>query len=151
MGFSYKTLGWLLTGLYLAAVAFMVFWPTHVDSGETGEIIGRLLAAGHTQGWLPTWFGYGHAEWLSNVVMFIPGGFLLTWLVRPGRTWLIPLGGLACTLTIESIQHFMPGRTSSPLDVVANFLGCVIGWVFFLGLLKIKAKRNKISEKSPVF
>lgn len=146
MVFSPKALGWLLVGLYVAGVAFTVFWPVHVDSGDTGETLARLLAAAHAQGWLPTWFGYGQVEWLSNVVMFIPGGLLFTWLLRPIRPWLIPLGGLACTLTIESIQHFMPGRTSSPLDVLANFLGCVIGWVFTLGLLKMRAKRNKKSD-----
>lgn len=142
MVFSRKTLVWALASLYVACVAFMVFWPTHVDSGDTGKIIARFLSAGHAQGWLPAWFGYGQAEWLSNVVMFIPGGALFTWLLRPVRSWLIPLGGLACTLTIESVQYFMPGRTSSPLDVLANFLGCVIGWVFCSSLLKIRSKRN---------
>lgn len=141
-----KALGWALVGLYLAAVAFMVFWPVHVDSGDTGQTLARLLAHAHAQGWLHAWFGYGQVEWLSNVVMFIPGGLLFTWLLRPERLWLIPLGGLVSTLSIESIQHFMPGRTSSPLDVLANFLGCVIGWVFALGLLKTRAKRNKKSD-----
>lgn len=151
MPLSSKTLGWVLAGFYVVCLAFMVFWPVHVDSGDTGETLARLLAAAHAQGWLPHWFGYGEVEWLSNVVMFIPGGLLFTWLLRPKRTWLIPLGGLLSTLTIESVQHFMPGRTSSPLDVLANFLGCVIGWVFTLGLLKMRVKRNKKSEEGPDF
>lgn len=121
--------GWALALLYLLAVSFIVFWPTHVDSGDSGETLRRLLAAGHSSGWLPTWFGYAQVEWLSNVLMFMPGGFLALLLFQPRRWWPIPALGLAATLSIETIQHLMPGRTSSPLDVLANLLGCVIGWV----------------------
>ncbi|MGV3017202.1 VanZ family protein [Rothia sp. 88186D007BW] len=138
---------WVLTWLYVVAVAIIVLWPTHVDSGESGQTLACILAEGHTRGWLPGWFGYPQVEWLSNVVMFMPGGLLFTWLLRPARTWLVPLGGLACTLAIETTQHFMPGRTSSPLDVLANALGCAIGWVFALALLRTPRKPNKSTEK----
>lgn len=144
-----RALLWGLVCLYVAAVAFIVFWPTHVDSGESGETLARILADGHARGWLPGWFGYGQVEWLSNVVMFVPGGLLFTWLLRPARTWLVPLGGLACTLAIETTQHFMPGRTSSPLDVLANTLGCAIGWVLALALVKVTEKPNQNTETRP--
>lgn len=143
-----------LTCLYLLAVAFIVLWPTHVDSGESGETLARILASGHASGWLPIWFGYGQVEWLSNVIMFMPGGAFFTWLatrpgaLRPARPWLIPAGGLAATCLIETIQHFMPGRTSSPLDVLANTLGCVIGWVFALVVLKLARKPKKSAKNT---
>lgn len=134
--------GWSLAALYVLTVAFIVLWPSHVDAGESGELLRRLLDTGHGSGWLPTWLGYAQVEWLSNVVMFAPGGFLFTLLLRPKRSWLVPLGGLAATLSIETIQHFMPGRTSSALDVLANFLGCAIGWVLAVWVLRLTLKRN---------
>lgn len=138
----------MLALLYVLAVSFIVFWPVHVDSGESGETLRRLLEAGYSAGWLPTWFGYAQVEWLSNVVMLMPGGFLFLLLLHPRRTWLVPLGGLAATLFIESVQHFMPGRTSSLLDVLANFLGCVIGWVLGLLVWRLTEKRNVKARKS---
>ncbi|WP_237233103.1 VanZ family protein [Rothia nasisuis] len=133
------TLG-VITVLYLLAVAFIVFWPSHVDAGASGQTLTRILAAGHRDGWLPAWFGYAQVEWLSNIAMFIPGGLLFTLLLRPVHLWLIPAGGLVATCAIEATQHFMPERTSSLADVLANFLGCVIGWVFALALLKTALK-----------
>lgn len=50
------------------------------------------------------------------------------------------------TASIETIQLLMPGRTSSPLDILANALGCVIGWVLALGLLKIVGKHKEKAE-----
>lgn len=140
--------GWALALLYVLAVSFIVFWPVHVDSGESGETLRRLLDAGYSAGWLPTWFSYNQVEWLSNVVMFMPGGFLAVLLLRPRRPWLVPLGGLTATLIIESVQMFMPGRTSSLLDVLANALGCVIGWVLGLLVWCLAEKRNLKARKS---
>lgn len=141
--------GWALALLYVLAVGFTVFWPVHVDSGDSGETLRRLLEAGHSAGWLPAWFGYAQVEWLSNVVMFMPGGLLAVLLLRPRSPWLVPLGGLAATLFIESVQHFIPGRTSSPLDVLANTLGCVIGWVLGLLVWCLAEKHNRKARQSP--
>ncbi len=142
----WRALGWALTLIYLLLVAFMVFWPSHIDAGDSGDSLRAWLESGHAQGWLPAWFGYSQLEWVSNVIMFGPGGFLFTLLLQPARPWLVPLGGLAATCLIESIQFFMPGRTSSPLDILANALGCVIGWVLALGLLKIVGKHKEKAE-----
>lgn len=145
-GPSLRQIGWVVTFLYLLTVAFMVFWPVHIDSGQVGGVVQETVDTGHSQGWLPLWYGYSHVEWTSNLLMFLPGGFLFTLLLQPARPWLVPLGGLAATASIETIQLLMPGRTSSPLDILANALGCVIGWVLALGLLKIVGKHKKKAE-----
>ncbi|MDY3049652.1 MAG: VanZ family protein [Rothia sp. (in: high G+C Gram-positive bacteria)] len=144
-------LWWAVTGLYLLLVGLIVFWPQHVDAGQSGQTLARLLAQAHAAGYLPGWFGYGQVEWLSNLLMFIPGGFFFTYLLLPTYRWLVPLGGLAATCLIESVQHFMPGRTSSALDLLANSLGCVIGWVFALILLRIREKPKTKPDIRPSF
>ena len=60
----------------------------------------------------------------------------------------VPLGGLGATLFIETIQHFMPGRTSSLLDVLANSLGCAIGWVLGLVVLRVVLKPTQTLKES---
>lgn len=128
-----RRLGFVLLALYLVAVAFIVLWPSHVDDNAAGGSLHSLLAIGHSAGWLPAWFTYSSVEWLSNVVMFAPGGFLLVLLLPPRvRPWVPGIAFLA-TCTIESIQFFMPHRTSSVLDILANTLGGTLGW--FCGLL----------------
>lgn len=137
-----RKIGYLLTLIYMLLVALIVLWPVHVDDNAAGGLLHDLLTRGHTEGWLPLWFNYGLVEWLSNLVMFVPGGLLLGLLLaRPLRTW-VPLAGLCTSLGIETIQHLMPGRTSSALDVLANFLGALLGWGLAGGLRILRKKQQ---------
>lgn len=141
-------LGWVALACYLLTVAVIVFWPVHVDAGEPSQVLQELLHTGYRSRFLPRWFGYAQVEWLSNVLMFVPGGLLFTLLLRPKRSWLVPLGGLGATLFIETIQHFMPGRTSSLLDVLSNSLGCATGWVLGLVVLRVVLKPTQTLKES---
>lgn len=127
---------WALTVLYMAVVAFMTLWPVHIDDNAAGGFLHGLLGRGHAEGWLPGWFNYDLVEWLSNVVMFVPGGFLLGILLRPPVRWFVPVAGVCTTVGIESLQHFMPGRTSSVLDIWANSMGALLGWLVALVLIR---------------
>lgn len=127
---------WGITALYLVVLAFVTLWPVHVDDNAAGGFLHNLINRGHGEGWLPAWFTYELVEWLSNVVMFVPGGFLLGLLLTPPWRWFVPLMGLATTVAIESVQHFMPGRTSSALDVLANSWGALLGWFLALVVLR---------------
>lgn len=133
---------WVLTGIYLALVAALVFTPAS-DDPHSGQLFLELIEDAHAAGWLPTWLGYDQVEWLANVIMFGPGGFLLTLIFLPARWWPVPLGGLGATLLIEILQLAIPGRVTSALDVLANSLGCVIGWVFALIWVKLTVKPTK--------
>ncbi len=144
----FTQLGWAALACYLLTIAVIVFWPVHVDAGEPGHVLQELLHTGYRSGLLPRWFGYAQVEWLSNVLIFVPGGLLFTLLLRPTRSWLVPLGGLGATLFIETTQHFMPGRTSSLLDVLANSLGCAIGWVVGLVVLHVVLKPTQTLKES---
>jgi hypothetical protein len=74
------------------------------------------------------WVGPWH-DVLANVVLFLPLGFLARLVRRDAvRGSLDVLVAGACTsLAIEALQHFLPARHPSPLDVLANAAGAWLG------------------------
>lgn len=70
---------------------------------------------------------------IANIALFLPCGFLLyAGLLRSGyRKWIaaamaVTLGAFV-SLAFESAQYFLPGRTSSLLDVLMNASGTALG------------------------
>jgi glycopeptide antibiotics resistance protein len=75
----------------------------------------------------------GTARDLSlNIILFVPLGVLGRRSLRragvaPLPTLLVVVGGsLALSLTMETLQHFIPGRFSSLVDVMMNGGGAMI-------------------------
>lgn len=70
---------------------------------------------------------------ILNILMFVPMGLLLAQKVksRPLSVgWLsllVGAGSFAFSLSIESLQHFLPSRDSSLVDVLSNTCGALIG------------------------
>jgi VanZ family protein len=68
-----------------------------------------------------------------NVILFIPLGILGRRSLRqsgvaPLPTLLVIVGGsMALSFTMEALQHVIPGRYSSLLDVMTNTAGATIG------------------------
>lgn len=120
---------WALFVIYMLVLGFIVLWPTHIDDNAAGGFVDELMRRGHAQGWLPLWFTYAVLEWVSNIIMFLPFGFLLFFLLpKRLRSWVV-LCGFGVTCCIEGLQLFMPGRTSSWLDILANTLGALGGYL----------------------
>ena len=77
---------------------------------------------------------------ISNVLLFMPWGFLLgTWRIKCGTGFLAAmvlglLSGFLLSGAVECAQLFTPSRTTSLLDLVTNTagstLGAAIGWPF---------------------
>ena len=112
--------------LYLALVAWIVFLPTAaVASGSVTVIAALLQAAGFPPQITPT-----TVEFATNVLLFVPASFLGR-SFRPHwgwKQWL--LVGLAGTLFIEAVQHLLlPGRSAQLMDIIANTLGAVVGYL----------------------
>lgn len=61
---------------------------------------------------------------ILNVILFLPVGFLYRLIT--GRRGALVLGGLL-SFSIETIQLFIPVRTTSVIDVLANTLGAALG------------------------
>jgi hypothetical protein len=69
---------------------------------------------------------------MVNIVGFIPlGFFLLNYISRarniPYSWMLVILAGFLLSLTIESLQWFLPTRDSDMTDVISNTLGAALG------------------------
>ncbi len=80
--------------------------------------------------------GFRHASWadmVTNLLIYMPLGFLLMRglpLLRRcrGCKWLLVLvAGTLLSLTLEYLQAYIPGRTSSMLDLLLNAGGTGIG------------------------
>lgn len=116
---------WAGLGVYGAALAGILFWPTPVDRPISG-LLERAL--GKLHGWgLPQAIGYAQVEWLANVALFVPFGVLAA-LLLPRRSWwlAIPLA-LFSSAALELAQLLLPERFASVADITANTLGAALG------------------------
>jgi hypothetical protein len=88
----------------------------------------------------PAWrrFRYGWPGWsywqdvIVNIVGFVPVGFLLLnylSIVHPVKRWTatVILLGFFVSLTIETLQSFLPTRDSGMNDLITNTLGTAVG------------------------
>lgn len=79
------------------------------------------------------------AETLPNVALFVPLGVGIV-LVMRRSAWGRVLGAAALSIGIESYQAVFTTRVCSPVDVMANSLGAVLGYV--LGALALGVARR---------
>ena len=112
--------------LYILLVLTATMWPTPLDRGYESSIA-RFLDVLHRNG-VPEWFGYRKFEFTANIAMFLPLGFLLVLVLRRRVMWLALLIVPLSSITIELLQALLLAeRFASPLDVLANTLGGIIG------------------------
>ncbi len=138
---------WPVTALYCATVASIVFAPVHVDDNEMGGRLAQFLDTGHAEGWLPAFITYSSIEQLSNVIMFIPGGFLFALLLKPKVRPHVLYSGFLVSACIETIQSFMPDRTGDPVDVLMNGSGALLGAAGALGVHRWRRVRRERQGK----
>lgn len=92
-------------------------------------------------------------EFLANIVLFLPLGFLLPLAFRFPReprylVIILPaFFGLGFSLLIETTQLWIPGRVSDPRDLVANAMGAFLGaWVAAVIRAHLERRRNSKKE-----
>jgi VanZ family protein len=133
-----KTAAWPLAWIYTVLIVYASLYPFGQWRVQ-GIVPWAFLTAP-----LPRyWTGF---DVLSNVVGYAPFGFLLALALNRTRphwpavvlsTW----AALALTLTLESLQMFLPVRVPSNVDAALNVLGALAGavmarvleWVGLLG------------------
>ena len=82
---------------------------------------------------------------VSNIFLFIPLGFLLQLSLKSSRrrnAYIGLVSGVLLSAMIEVGQFFLPGRYSSPIDVITNGTG---GWLGAIAYLRL---RSQLREKS---
>ncbi len=133
---------WLLA-FYALAVATVVFTPSPVDRPLRADL-DRIIAELHERG-VPAFIGYGDIEFLSNVVMFVPIGFLLA-LLLPGRAWPVAVvAGPLLSALIEVTQLLvLPARYATLQDVLANGVGSLCGAILAVLLRMVASHRDAL-------
>lgn len=116
----------MLLIVYASFVLLVTMWP-QPQQLEFDGIASRLLRALHNIG-VPAWFGYDKLEFVANIGMFVPLGFLLG-LALARRAWWVAIFLLpAFSGAIEFTQGVaLDERVSTVFDVLANTIGGYVG------------------------
>ena len=73
------------------------------------------------------WVTTGDVERAANVLLFVPLGLLLCFTLPGAPRLLVWLLCVAVSASVEVAQVFLPGRLSTPVDVVTNSTGAALG------------------------
>ncbi|WP_255527061.1 VanZ family protein [Pseudarthrobacter sp. BIM B-2242] len=131
----------------LVPLALIAFWPSPVDAPVEGQLAGVLKFL-HANGF-PEWFNYHFVEASANVVLFVPLGVVAAVAFPKKYWWQIGILGFIVSGCIELGQLlFLHNRFASPLDLVTNTGGAVIGsMIAAVALKQLQAHRQ--SEVGP--
>jgi glycopeptide antibiotics resistance protein len=125
----------------LVPLAFIAFWPSPVDQPVAGQLA-AVLKFLHRHG-IPAWFNYQFVEAFANVALFVPLGMASSLAFPTWRLWQIGGFGLLISACMELGQRlFLQARFPSPLDLMTNTSGAVIGALLAVVVLKkLQARR----------
>lgn len=76
---------------------------------------------------------------LGNIMLFVPYGFLSSYLLNNKKFSVITILTLIVSLTIETVQYYI-GRVFDIDDIILNLLGGIIGFLIFIGIDAIRSK-----------
>lgn len=77
-----------------------------------------------------------------NVFLFIPFGFLLPWSLKRGFFFSVFVG-FVFSFCVELSQLVFRLGFCEIDDIIHNTLGCIIGFMYYLLLIRIKSHNNK--------
>jgi VanZ family protein len=88
-------------------------------------------------------------DFIINILGFCPFAYLFMAYLFSGKgvtriatpVGLVLSAGIGVSLFIESIQYYIPGRTSSTMDLIANAVGTLIGIAYFIVERKLADSR----------
>jgi hypothetical protein len=121
-------------GVVTALLLLVGWWPSPVDATVSAPLH-RALDLVHVAGVPRALTSYDVIEFSANIALFVPFGVLAALLLRR-RPWIAVLAGCALSCCIELGQLlFLPDRTASVFDVLANTTGTLLG-VLAVGLAR---------------
>lgn len=77
---------------------------------------------------------------IGNIMLFVPFGFLSSYLLKNRKFSVVTILTLIASLTIETVQYYI-GRVFDIDDIILNIIGGIIGFLIYIGL---DAIRNKV-------
>ena len=88
-------------------------------------------------------YSFGSPKFMSNVLgnimLFIPFGFLSSYLLKNRKFSIATILTLIASLTIETVQYYI-GRVFDIDDIILNLVGGIVGFLIYVGLDAIKNK-----------
>lgn len=118
-----------LAAAYVVALLLIAFWPTPVDR-SLAPGLSRTLGWLHAHG-LPAFVDYGTVEFGSNILLFMPWGYIAGALAK--RWWQSLAAGFVASCLIELGQALLlPDRFPSTMDILANTAGTALGTGIFV-------------------
>lgn len=122
----------------LVQVAAVLLYLLLIAYGSLYPFSGWRVPVQHSWGFLfAPWPRYvTRTDLITNVLAYLPLGYLLTaWLRLHVGRWATVLyavlGGALCSVTLEFLQAFLPGRIASNLDILTNVTGVLMGVVLY--------------------
>lgn len=76
---------------------------------------------------------------LGNIIIFIPFGYLIGVYVNPKKIWPVLVTSLITSGVVEFVQMRI-GRSFDIDDIILNVLGCIIGYLLYIGLSAINRR-----------
>ncbi len=70
---------------------------------------------------------------IGNIVLFVPFGYIVSSYIKPKKIFSVLLIPVIVSLTIELVQLKI-GRSFDIDDIILNTIGCLIGYLIYLGL-----------------
>ncbi|WP_262003447.1 VanZ family protein [Microbacterium sp. Mcb102] len=131
---------------YLLFIGFTVWLPANVSAKVTG-LVGVMARWVSDAGIAPYYQSAVVFEFLANVALFVPVGFLLPLAWSRLRLWQVVLIGALMSGLIESVQGLMPSRFPTISDVIANSLGTLVGGVIAVLLILMLPSRSARSPR----
>ncbi|MDT0116021.1 VanZ family protein [Microbacterium sp. PRF11] len=131
------SVGAVVAAVYLLALAVILLWPEHLDrhAGAVYRFFFRLFPGA----------GADSADVVINVLLFLPFGALLAPL-STRRPWAALAVAMGVPTLVELTQAvFLPGRTASVLDVIANGTGAIAGAVAVALWRRRSSARQRVS------
>ena len=127
---------------YSLIVLAITLWPTPVDRGLEPLII-KTLSRFHQVG-LPAWFGYATLEFGANILMFVPVGLLIAFVLGARTPWPSLIASLTLSIGIELTQAtFLASRFAEINDVIANVIGATLGISAYFSIQALGSLRQK--------
>lgn len=69
---------------------------------------------------------------IGNIVLFVPFGFIIASYIKPKNMWSNVIIAIIISATIEFVQLRI-GRSFDIDDIILNTLGCIIGYLLYIG------------------
>lgn len=93
------------------------------------------------------WVSFGMLEFAANIVLFMPIGVCLVFLVGARRWWLAVVIGAALSGAIEAAQIVLPG-VSSARDLLSNTLGTLLGVLVGLPCEVLWRRHRRVGKRA---